>query len=169
MKKIVLTFGVLSGLVSAALMFATLPFLEKIGFDKGLIVGYTGIVLSLLFVYFGVRSYRDNKLGGKIAFGRAFGVGLLITLISCVFYVISWQVLSRNFMPDFADQYGARAIEDARKAGATEEKLAATRAEMADMKKMMNDPILGSAMVFIEPFPVGLLITLISAAVLKKK
>jgi len=169
MKKIVLTFGVLSGLVSTALMWATLPFLEKIGFDKGLIVGYTGIVLSLLFVYFGVRSYRDNKLGGRIAFGRAFGVGLLITLISCVFYVISWQVLSRNFMPDFADQYGARVIADARKAGASEADLAKTTAEMADMKKMMNDPILGSAMVFIEPFPVGLLVTLISAGVLRKK
>jgi hypothetical protein len=105
MKKTVLVFGVLSGLVSTALMFATLPFLEKIGFEKGLIVGYTGIVLSLLFVYFGVRSYRDNKLGGKITFGRGFGVGILITLISCVFYVVSWQILSRNFMPDFADQY----------------------------------------------------------------
>jgi len=169
MKKTVLVFGVLSGLVSAALMFATLPFLEKIGYDKGLIVGYTGIVLSLLFVYFGVRSYRDNKLAGKIAFGRAFGVGLLITLISCVFYVVSWQILSRNFMPDFADQYGARVIADARKAGASEAALAKTTAEMADMKKMMNDPIIGSAMVFIEPFPVGLLVTLISAAVLRKK
>jgi Zn-dependent protease with chaperone function len=169
MKKTVLVFGVLSGLVSTALMFATLPFLEKIGFDKGLIVGYTGIVLSLLFVYFGVRSYRDNKLGGKIAFGRAFGVGLLITLISCVFYVVSWQILSRNFMPDFADQYGARVIADARKAGADEASIAKTTKEMDDMKKMMNDPIVGSAMVFIEPFPVGLLVTLISAGVLRKR
>src|SRR3954469_16275606 len=169
MKKTVLVFGVLSGLVSTALMFATLPFLEKIGFDKGLIVGYTGIVLSLLFVYFGVRSYRDNKLGGKIAFGRAFGVGLLITLISCVFYVVSWQILSRNFMPDFADQYGVRVIADARKAGADEASIAKTTKEMADMKTMMNDPIVGSAMVFIEPFPVGLLVTLISAGVLRKK
>ena len=169
MKKIVLTFGVLSGLVSAALMWATLPFLEKIGFDKGLIVGYTGIVLSLLFVYFGVRSYRDNKLGGKIAFGRAFGVGLLITLISCVFYVVSWEILSRNFMPDFADQYAARVMNDARKAGASEAALAQKTAEMADMKKMMNDPIVGPAMIFIEPFPVGLLVTLISAGVLRKK
>jgi hypothetical protein len=169
MKKIVLTFGVLSGLVSTALMWATLPFLEKIGYDKGLIVGYTGIVLSLLFVYFGVRSYRDNKLGGKIAFGRAFGVGLLITLISCVFYVASWEILSRNFMPDFADQYAARVLEDARKSGADDAALAKTAAEMADMKKMMNHPIFGPAMVFIEPFPVGLLVTLISAGVLRKK
>jgi hypothetical protein len=169
MKKIVLTFGVLSGLVSTALMWATLPFLEKIGYDKGLIVGYTGIVLSLLFVYFGVRSYRDNKLGGKIAFGRAFGVGLLITLISCVFYVASWEILSRNFMPDFADQYAARVMNDARKAGASDAMLTQKAAEMADMKKMMNDPIVGPAMIFIEPFPVGVLMTLISAGVLRKK
>ena len=169
MKRTVLTFGVLSGLVSAALMFATLPFLEKIGFDKGLIVGYTGIVLSLLFVYFGVRSYRDNKLGGRIAFARAFGVGLLITLISCVFYVASWEVLSRNFMPDFADQYAARVIDDARRSGASEAALAAPASQLADMKRMMDHPIIGPAMVFIEPFPVGLVVTLISAVVLSRK
>lgn len=169
MKKTVLVFGVLSGLTSAALMFATLPFLEKIGFDKGLIVGYTGIVLSLLFVYFGVRSYRDNQQAGKITFGRAFGVGFLITLISCIFYVAAWEVVSKNFMPDFADQYAARAIAEARQAGATEEQIAKTTAEMAEMKKMMEHPIIGKAMVFIEPFPVGLLMTLVSAAVLKKK
>lgn len=169
MKKTVLTFGVLSGLMSAAMMSATVPFLEKIGFDKGLLVGYTAIVLSLLFVYFGVRSYRDNQQGGKITFGRGFGVGILITLISCVFYVAAWQIVSKNFMPDFADQYSARVIEDARKSGASEAALAQTATEMADMKKMMNHPIFGPAMVFIEPFPVGVLMTLISAAVLRKK
>ncbi len=169
MKKTVLTFGVLSGLLSAALMFATVPFLEKIGFDKGPFVGYTAIVLSLLFVYFGVRSYRDNQQGGKITFGRGFGVGILITLISCVFYVAAWEVVATNFMPDFADQYAARVMEDARKSGASEATLVQTAAQMADMKKMMNHPIFGPAMVFIEPFPVGLLVTLISAAVLKKK
>ena len=169
MKKTVLTFGVLSGVVSAAMMIATVPFLEKIGFDKGLFVGYTAIVLSLLFVYFGVRSYRDNQLGGRITFGRGFGVGILITLISCVFYVAAWQVVSKNFMPDFADQYTAQVMEEARKSGASEAALTAKAAEMADMKKMMNHPVIGPLMVFIEPFPVGVLMTLISAAVLRKK
>lgn len=169
MKKTVLTFGILSGLVSAGLMFATLPFLEKIGFDKGLIVGYTGIVLSLLFVYFGVRSYRDNQQAGKITFGRAFGVGILITLISCIFYVAAWEVVSKNFMPDFADQYSAQVMAEARKSGASEAALAQKAAEMVEMKKMMEHPIVGKLMVFIEPFPVGLLMTLVSAAVLKKK
>ena len=169
MKKTVLVFGVLSGLVSAALMFATLPFLEKIGYDKGLIVGYTGIVLSLLFVYFGVRSYRDNKLGGKITFGRGFGVGILITLISCVFYVASWEVIYFKIMPDFADKYAAHAISDMRAKGATDAAIAAKKVEMEKMKTMLNNPLLNAAMTFIEPFPVGLVVTLISAAVLRRR
>ena len=60
MKKTVLTFGLISGAIASVLMFSTLPFAEKIGFDKGAIVGYTTIVASLLLVFFGIRSYRDN-------------------------------------------------------------------------------------------------------------
>jgi len=85
MKKTVLTFGLISSVVSSILMLATVPFLDRIGFDKALIVGYTAIVLSFLLVFFGIRSYRENVGGGQISFGRALSVGLLITLISCVF------------------------------------------------------------------------------------
>ncbi len=83
MKKTVLTFGLISGAVSSVLMLSTALFLDRIGFDKGVIVGYTGIVLSFLLVFFGIRSYRENVGGGQITFGRALSVGLLITLISC--------------------------------------------------------------------------------------
>ena len=83
MKKVVLTFGLLSGVLSSAMMFATVPFIEAIGFDRGVFVGYTAIVISFLFVYFGIRSYRDNVLGGQMTFGKGFQAGILITLISC--------------------------------------------------------------------------------------
>jgi hypothetical protein len=169
MKKIVLTFGVLSGVVSALMMFLTVSFVDRIGFDRGVIVGYTGIVVSLLFVYFGVRSYRDNQLGGKITFGRAFGVGLLITLISCVFYVVAWEIEYATIFSDFVDKYEAYAMDQARASGATEATMTAKAAEIADMKRMMDSPIMRPLLVFIEPFPVGLLVTLISAAVLRKK
>ena len=169
MKKTVFTFGLLSGAVSAVLMFTTVFFVDQIGFDKGVVVGYTGIVVSLLFVYFGVRSYRDNQLGGKISFGRAFGVGLLITLISCVVYVIAWEIEYATVFSDFADKYAAFAMEQARAEGASEAVLAAKAAEVADMKRMMDSPVMRPLLVFIEPFPVGLLVTLISAAVLRKK
>lgn len=169
MKKTVLTFGGLSGLVSALLMFITMVFMDNIGFDWGAIVGYTAITLSLLFVYFGVRSYRDRDLGGAITFGRAFGAGLLITLVSGLFYVGAWEFGSRRFFPDFADKYGAYVLEQARANGATGPALEAKAAEVAEMQRMMADPYVEPAMVFMEPLPVGLLVTLISAAVLRKK
>src|SRR5687768_2415616 len=141
MKKIVLTFGLLSGVVSALMMFVTVLFIDQIGWDNGVFVGYTAIVLSLLFVYFGIRSYRDNHLGGRITFGRAFGVGILITLISCLFYVIAWEIEYATMFSDFADKYAAYAMYKARAAGADEAAQAAKATEMADMKEVMDNPL----------------------------
>jgi hypothetical protein len=169
MKKTVLTFGILSGVVSALMMFGTVFFVDEIGFDKGVFVGYTGIVLSLLFVYFGVRSYRDNQLGGKITFGRAFGAGMLITLISCLFYVVAWEIEYATVFSDFGDKYAAYAMDQARASGAGEAELAAKAAEMADMQRMLDNPVIRPFLIFIEPFPVGVVVALISAAVLRKK
>jgi hypothetical protein len=169
MKKTVLTFGLISGAVAALLMVSTLPFMHRIGFDKGLIVGYTGIVVSLLSVPFGIRSYRENVGGGHITFGRAFTVGILITLISCICYVITWEIIYFNFLPDFAEKYTAYMVEKARAAGANQQTIEATVQEMKNMKVMLDNPLINAAMTFIEPFPVGLIITTISAAILRKK
>lgn len=169
MKKTVLTFGLISGVVSATMMLGTLLSLDRIGFDKGVIVGYTGIVLSFMLVFFGIRSYRENVGGGTITFGRAVAVGLLITLISCAFYVIFWEVTYYNFMPDFGDKYAAYAIEKAKVAGANAQKIEEIRQQVKDMKAMLDNPLTNAALTFTEPFPIGLIITLISAAVLRKK
>ena len=117
MQKTVLTFGLLSGAVAAILMWLTLPFIDGIGYDKAAIVGYTGIVASFLFVYFGVRSYRDNVAGGTLSFGKAFGIGLLITLISCACYVISWEVMYFKMMPDAMVKITNHSIEKLRESG----------------------------------------------------
>jgi hypothetical protein len=169
MKKTVITYGLISGAVSAAMMFATVPFIDAIGFDRGVIVGYTAIVLSFLLVYFGIRSYRDNVGGGRITFGRGFAVGILITLISCVFYIVAWEIIYFNFMPDFVDKYTAYAIDKARAAGATQAAIDARTREMQSFAAMYSNPLMNAALTFTEPFPIGLLVTLISAAVLRKK
>jgi hypothetical protein len=169
MKRTVLIFGLISGAIAAAMMFATLPFVYRIGFDKGLIVGYTTIILSLLLVFFGIRSYRENIGGGAITFGRAFAVGILITLISCICYVVAWEILYYNFMPDFADKYSAYLLEKAKAAGATAEAIQAQMEEAKKLKQMLDNPLLNAAATFIEPFPVGLIITLISALILRKR
>jgi hypothetical protein len=169
MKKIVLTFGVLSGVVSAVMMAATIPFVEAIGFDRMLIVGYTSIVISFLFVYFGIRSYRDNVLGGQISFGKGFQAGILITLVSCVFYVSAWLVLYYNVIPDFADKYAVYLVEDQRAKGASQAEIDEVVDQSEQMKAMLENPLINAAVTFTEPFPVGLLVTLISAGVLKKQ
>jgi hypothetical protein len=170
MKKIVLTFGLISGAISAGLMTALVPFVETIGFDNGTIIGYTVIVLSFLLVFFGIKSYRDNVGGGYISFGRAFSVGILIAVISSVIYVVAWEIVFQNWLYDFPEKYTNYIIEKARASGASAEEVARQGAEMNSMWALYRSNILiRFAFTFIEPFPVGLLITLISAAVLRKR
>jgi Protein of unknown function (DUF4199) len=169
MKKTLLTFGLISGAISSLLMVATVPFADRIGFDKGAVVGYTAIVLSFLLVFFGIRSYRDNEGNGQITFSKAFAAGISITVISCLCYVVTWEILYYNFLPDFMDKYGAHMIEKAKASGAS---VAAVQAQVEQVKKykeMYDNPLINAAMTFIEPFPIGLVITLISAAVLRRK
>ena len=170
MKKTILIFGLISGVISSTLMLATIPFMDKLGHGNAAYVfGYTAIVLSFLLVYFGIRSFRDNYSHGEITFGRAFAIGLAITLISCVFYVITWEIAYFNFLPHFMDNYGAAAIDRLRASGASPEKIAAQVQQLNQMKQMYSNPLYNAALTFIEPFPVGLVITLISAAILRRK
>jgi len=170
MKKTVLTFGLISGAVSSVLMMLLMILLvDKIGFDKAVIVGYTAIVVSLLLVPFGIRSYRENIGGGSITFGRAFAVGILITLISCLCYVVVWLIAYYNFMPDFVEKYAAYMVEQARASGASQQAIEATLQEMKSMKAMLDNPLINAAYTFMEPFPVGLIVTLVSSAILRRR
>jgi hypothetical protein len=168
MKKIVWTFGLISGAIMTAFMIATLPFMNAFD-DHSLVVGYTGIVAGFLLVYFGVRSYRDNVLGGTIGFGRAFTVGLLIAAIGSLCYVATWEVLYYKFMPDFYSKYAQSAVDQARKNGKSDAEIAKTRASMEAMAKSAENPLWVAATTFAEPFPVGLIVALVSAGVLRRK
>jgi Protein of unknown function (DUF4199) len=169
-KKTVLTFGLIAGVIISVLMTITTFFAERIGFDRAIFVGYTTMLIAFLLVFFGIRSYRDNIGGGAISFGRAFTVGILITLITCAFYVVVWEIVYFNFLPDFADKYASYEIEKSRVAGATPEQLAKQMEEMNDMKTLLNNPWLSAVVIFIaEPLPVGVVMTLLSAAILRKR
>lgn len=169
MKKTVLTFGLISGAISAATMLATIPVADAIGFDKGEIIGYTIIVLSALMVFFGIRSYRENAGGGRISFGRGFAVGILITLISNAFYVGTWEVVYFKLMPDFGDKYAAHMIERAKASGASQQKIDEKVRQAQEFKVMYDKPAMNVALTLMEVFPIGLAVTLASAGILRKK
>ena len=169
MKKIVLTFGLISGAVSIATMLAAIPFEDKISHDKAEILGYTIIVLSALLVFFGIRSYRENVGGGRLSFGRGFAVGILITLISSACYVGTWEIVYFKFMPDFAVKYGAQMVERAKASGASQQKIAEAEQQAREFKQAYDNPLINVAYTFMEVFPVYLVVTTVSAGILRKK
>ena len=169
MKRTILTWGPIVGAVSITLMLATLALADRIGFGHSFVLGYSALVLSALLIFPGIRSYRDHVAGGQITFGRAFLVGAGIALVAAICYGAIWAFVYVNFMPDFCDKYGAFMLDKERAAGASAEKLAEVTSQIADMKRLMANPVTNAAMAFLEPFPVGLLASAISAAILRTK
>ena len=170
MKKIVLTFGLISGLMISVLMDGSLILANKIGSGhNSMLLGYTMMVASFLLIYFGIRSYRDNTLAGQISFGRAFACGILITLITTVCYVATWEVLYFNFMPHFMDSYFAAQVHKVQSLGLDPATTAARVAAIEHSRQLYQNPFVNMAYTFMEPLPVGLIMTLISAAILRRK
>jgi hypothetical protein len=170
MKKTVLTFGLISGAILSGMMLLTLPFHDAIGFDRGMVVGYTTMVLAFLLVFFGVRSYRDNVAGGSVSFGRAFTVGVLIAGLASLCYVATWEVIYfGKFAPDFTAKYQTYTLDKARAGGASAETLAKKKAELDKFAEMYKNPVINSAMTFLEPLPVALIVALVSAGVLSRR
>jgi len=169
MKKTVLTFGVIAGLILSAMMVATMPLLHKISGNNALIIGYTTMVLAGLLVFFGIRSYRENVSGGKITFAQGFVVGILISLLASCFYVGTWEIISFKYMPDFAEKYAAGMVAHAKASGASQEKIDETTGQAEDFVRNYHKPAYRMSMTFVEVFPVFLAITLLSAVILRRK
>lgn len=168
MRRIVWTYGLIAGGIMATLMTAALAFEQQISTDIAEFLGYTTMILAFLMVFFGIRTYRDTVLAGSVRFGQAFKVGLLITLVASACDVAAWQVVSRTMAPDFMERYAAQALEKARANGATEAALAAQKAEMDRFAEMYKNPLVNVGITFLEVFPVGLVVVLVSAGVLSR-
>lgn len=169
MKKTVFTFGLISGAILSAMLAITLPFHESIGFDNGEILGYTSMVAAFLLIFFGVRSYRDNLPGGTIGFGEAFVVGMLITVVSALCYVVTWEVLGPRFAPDFMPKYQAHLLDEARADGKSEAAIAQLKAQMDQFAEWYRNPAIHVAVTFLEPVPVGLIVSLVTAGILSRR
>jgi amino acid transporter len=170
MKKVVWTYGLISGGIAAVLMFITgLSLRNQSNFANSELFGYAGIVLSMMFVYFGLRAYRDQQPGSPLTFAKALQVSGLIALISCVCYVAAWMVVYHTMMPDFMEKFTQYTLDKMKQNGATEAQLQQTTADMAYYKELYKNPLIAAAITFIEPLPVGLLVSLVSSWILKRR
>jgi hypothetical protein len=170
MKKTVITFGLISGVIIVTLMFATMP-LHDIMIEKGTgeLVGYTTMVISLSMIFFGIKSYRDRTLNGVISFGKALQVGLLITLIASLSYAAGWEVYLKVVSPNFMEEFASIRISRAQSEGMPAAELKALREQMDMFTEMYKNPAIRFGMTLMEIVPVGLLISLLASALLRKK
>lgn len=171
MLGIVLTFGLISGGILAAMTAIMLPLCMNgtIAFDNSELIGYTTMALSFLAVFFGIRTYRQNVQGGAITFRKAFKVGILITLITCGVYVAGWEIVYWGFLPDFGDRYSALVLEKMKAGGASADRVAAETRKMESFKRLYKNPFFNVGITFLEVFPMGLVMTLVSAGILRRK
>lgn len=170
MKQTILRYGLISGAIAAVLMLASaFYFRSTADFKYGAYFGYVGIFLSMIFVFVGVRHYREAVAGGVLSFGKGFQIGLLIAIISCVCYVLTWFFVYEFIMPDFMDQYMAHSLAQLQQSGAGQAEIERFTAEMNQFKEMYKNPLVRFGLTFLEPFPMGFLVSLISAFVLRKR
>ena len=170
MKKTVLKYGLTGGFIISAFMACTMPFMDAdTDISNAELIGYTSMIVSLSTIFIGIKSYRDNQLNGFISFGKAFLTGLYIALIASTLYVLTWMIISDLYLPDFMDIYVNNHIESMQAAGNTQAEINKEIEEMKSMMEMYKNPFFKALITYTEILPVGLLISLISAAILRKK
>ncbi len=170
MKKIVLQYGIVGGIIISVLMTISMSMIDN-NTDMGNAeyIGYASMVIALSTIFVGVKGYRDKELQGVITFGKAFLTGLYIALIASTLYVLTWMVLSEFFMQDFASNYMEHSVTSWQKSGLSEEEILTKTEEMNSWMEYYKNPFFKALITYMEILPVGLLVSLISAAILKKK
>jgi hypothetical protein len=170
MTKIVLVFGLISGAIAATLMWILMGFVNggSVDFDSGMIWGYATMLIALSMVFFGIKSYRDNN-GGRITFLKGLQVGLLISLISAVCYAASWEIYYPSVGDQFMQKYTAFYLDKMKKEGASDAEIEKARVESEQFAEMYKNFFIRFAMTLMEILPVGIIVTFISAALLRKR
>lgn len=172
MRKTVFTYGLISGIISAGFLFGSMLYMKNRGtdyLDNGMMIGYASMLLSFILIYFAQASYRDNIGNGHITYGKAFQVGLIVTVISCLCYTIAWMFISAYIVPDFMEKYQEYSISKMQSSGMTAAQIAKKSEEMKQMAQLYKNPFFKAGITFLEPFPVGLVVTLISSFIVRIK
>jgi hypothetical protein len=173
MKKNILIYGLIAGIIVSILMLAIVNYVShcegSVDYGTSMVIGYAAMLVALSLVFVGIRNYRDKYNGGVISFGKAFKIGILMVLIASTIYAVAWVIDAHFFIPDFAEKFASQELADLKASGASQVKIDKETKEMADFVVMFKNPLFNAMMAYAEILPVGLIVTLISSLVLKRK
>ena len=151
------------------MIYSTVQCYRNADYEGSMVLGYAAMLVAFSFVFVGIKNFRDKYNHGVISFGKAFKIGLYISLIASSMYVVVWLIDYYLFIPDFMDKYGAHVLKEAKNAGASAAEIEEKITEMAEFKELYKNPIFVVLITYSEVLPIGLIISLISALILKKK
>ena len=173
MKKNIIIYGLIAGIVVSILMLFSINYIShvdgKVDYNTSLLIGYASMLIAFSLVYVGIRNYRDKYNGGVISFGKAFKTGSMIVLIASTIYVVAWLIDYFFFIPDFMEKFSAQELDELKASGASQIEIDKETIKMANMVKMFKNPLFNAMMTYAEILPVGLVVTLISSLILKRK
>jgi hypothetical protein len=171
MKKIIIIYGLIAGIIVGGLMLASMAYYESNNWDveNGHLIGYTTMVIALSVIFVAVKSVRDNHLGGVITFWKGCQIGLLVTLIASVIYALSWEISYNRIGDEFIEKMKADYTEELKASDLTDAQREAKQAKMDKLWENYQNPIIRFGITITEIFPVGLIITLLCAGLLRKK
>lgn len=173
MKKNILIYGLISGTLISTFMLFSMNYLShcsgKADYNTSMLVGYASMLIAFSLVFVGIRNYRDKYNAGVISFGKAFTIGFFIALIASTMYVLAWMIDYFYFIPDFMDKYSAHMLDELKTSGASQVEIDKKTKEMADFALMYKNPLINALVTYAEILPMGLIVTLISSLILKRK
>jgi hypothetical protein len=173
MKRNIIIYGVIAGIVVSTSMLFTVNYIShcegNVDYDRSLLIGYASMLISFSLVFAGIRNYRDKYQAGIISFGKAFKIGIMIVLIASTIYVLAWLIDCFFFIPDFAEKYAAQMLDKLKTGGASQLEIDKQTKEMANFVRMYRNPLFNAMMTYVEILPVGLIVTVISSLILKKR
>lgn len=170
MRSVVLKYGIISGLCMAVLLFVAIPIAPKVGYDIVGMALFIGKIASFIPIYFAIRYYRKTEGKGLLTFFKGFNIGILIVVISCLLYALSWIILYYWVAPDFPDKYFQDFIIQFKLHGATPKDIATAQAQFEESRKILANPFINFARAFTdEQLEYGIILTLIFAVILRKK
>ncbi|MBI3677826.1 MAG: DUF4199 domain-containing protein [Proteobacteria bacterium] len=163
MVRTSLVFGGLAGSIVIGISLVIIV----LGHEGSLWLGYLVMIFGLSMIFFGIKRHRDGALGGVIKFLPALGLGLAIAVVASLIYMAVWEVYLAATHYTFMDSYVASAIAAAKAKGVSGAALQNEIAQLNAMKESYANRLYRMPMTFMEIFPVGLIIAVISAAVLR--
>ena len=173
MKKNIIIYGLIAGAVVSASMLTSVNYLShcegNVDYNTSMLIGYASMLIAFSLVFVGIRNYRNKYNDGILSFGKAFKIGIMIALIASTIYVIAWLIDSTFFIPDFMEKYSAHMLDELKASGASQIEIDNQAKEMADFAVMYKNPFFNALMTYAEILPVGLIVTLISSLILKRK